>query len=233
MMGLGADDDRLRPLGLDGVQGVTLTLSSAGPRVQCEAAVRFAGAPAGLMAALMPARAALPRLARALPAAAPTFRVGHFGFGALWDTIVAFAAAETRKSPAAFTDEAKAQLGVDLGADFFRLLGDEVLMTTQPVEDSERPAKATWAMAIAVQDGPAFQRGLKALGQLLSVAVHHLGSQGPDPVQGAADLGQTPFQIPLKGLAFAAPHAIEGVEGRGQRRLRGRPSGLGIDRPGL
>jgi ATP-dependent Clp protease ATP-binding subunit ClpA len=39
----------------------------------------------------MPARAALPRLARALPAAAPTFRVGHFGFGALWDAIVAFA----------------------------------------------------------------------------------------------------------------------------------------------
>jgi hypothetical protein len=163
MMGLGADDDRLRPLGLDGVQGVTLTLSSAGPRVQCEAAVRFSGAPAGLMAALMPARAALPRLARALPAAAPTFRVGHFGFGALWDAIVAFAAAETRKSPAAFTDEAKAELGVDLGAEFFRLLADEVLMTTQPVEDPERPAKATWAMAIAVQDGPAFQRGLKAL----------------------------------------------------------------------
>lgn len=163
MFGFDVDDVRVRPLGLDGVQGLTLTLTAAGPCVQCEAAVRFASAPTGLMAALMPARTALPRLARALPTAAPTFRLGHFGFGAMWHAIVDFAAAASRQTAAAVTAEAEAALGFDLGAGFFGLLGDEVLMTTQPVEDPERPKKATWAMAIAVDDAPAFQRGLQAL----------------------------------------------------------------------
>lgn len=177
------DEELLDRLGLDGVQGVTTTVSAAGPSVQIEAAVRFAGAPMGLMAALMPTRAALPRLARALPAAAPTFRLGHFGFRAMWDALVDVATADERQSPAEFTAEVKADVGVDLGADFFHLLGDEVLVTTQPVDDPGRPAKATWAMAIALDDGPAFQRSLAALVEGLKP---HLTRQETATIAGVA-----------------------------------------------
>lgn len=175
------DASWLGRLGLDGVQAITATLTTAGPHLQAEAAVRFAAAPQRLLAALTPARTALPRLAHALPAGAPTFRLGHFGFQAMWRVITEVAAFEMNSTPAEIAAEAKAAVGIDPGAGFFDLLGDEVLMTTQTVDEDERPAKATWAIAVAAVDGPALQRNLQTL---LDGAKPHLTRQESTTIAG-------------------------------------------------
>lgn len=163
--------------GAGGLREVTTTLTSAGPHVVMEAAARFAEAPTGLFAALTAPRSALPKLARALPAGAPTFRVGHFDFAAMWDFVVAVTAAESGKTTDAMAKEIEKELGVDLGDGFFRLLGDEVLMTTRPIDDPDRPAKATWAVAIGVKDGARFATALQKLVDALKPNVTRLETE--------------------------------------------------------
>ena len=163
--------------GADGLREVTATLTSAGPHVVMEAAARFADAPTGLFAALTAPRSALPKLARALPAGAPTFRAGHFDFAAMWDFVVAVMAAERRMPTDAAAKEIAQDIGVDLGDGFFRLLGDEVLITTRPVDDPDRPAKATWAVAIGVKDGARFATALQKLVDALKPNVTRLETE--------------------------------------------------------
>ena len=163
--------------GADGLREVTTTITSAGPHIVMEAAARFADAPTGLFAALTAPRAALPQLVRALPAGAPTFRVGHFDFAAMWDFVVAAAAADSRTTTEAMTKEIAQGVGVDLGDGFFRLLGDEVLVTTRPVDDPDRPAKATWALAIGLKDGVRFAPALQALLDALKPNVTRLDTE--------------------------------------------------------
>lgn len=163
--------------GADGLREVTTTITSAGPHVVMEATARFADAPTGLFAALTAPRSSLPKIARALPAGAPTFRVGHFDFAAMWDFVVAAVAAESSTSTDAMATEIAQELGIDLGDGFFRLLGDEVLMTTRPVEDPDRPVKSTWALAIGLKDGPRFATALTKLVDALKPNVTRLETE--------------------------------------------------------
>lgn len=177
-MGMSRTDETVWKLsGADGLREVTTTLTSAGPHLVMEAAARFAAEPTGLFAALTAPRSALPKLARALPAGAPTFRVGHFDFAAMWDFAIAVMAAESGKSADAMAKEIAQDAGVDLGDGFFRLLGDEVLMTTRPVDDPDRPAKTTWALAIGLEDGARFATALQALVDALKPNVTRLETE--------------------------------------------------------
>ena len=85
-----------------------------------------------------------------------------------------------------------------------------------------------------VGDGDSLQAGrLQTLRQLLAIANHHVGSQGPNSIQGRANLSESPLQIPFQRLPFPTAHRIHGFEGCGESGRRSGPSGLRIHHPGL
>jgi hypothetical protein len=170
-------------VGLACAQRAQLLLSNAGPHVMLETALRFGAQPEGLMAALTPARARPPALLRALAAGAPSWRLGHFDFGAMWRTVLAVAAANDATTVDAARDEITKDLGVDLGARLFDLLGDEVLVVTQPVDDPDRIARATWAVAVSAKDGPALALGVAAV---LDAGKPHITRQETATIAGVA-----------------------------------------------
>lgn len=181
LFGVDPGDDWAKVLDLGCVQRATLQLSNAGPHLQMELALRFGGDPVGLMAALTPPRSRPPALLRALPAGAPTWRLGHFDFGAMWRTVLAVAAADDDATVEATRAEIAKEVGVDLGARLFDLLGDEVLVVTQPVDDPDRIARATWAVAVSAKDGPALALGVAAV---LDAGKPHVTRQETTTIQG-------------------------------------------------
>jgi hypothetical protein len=106
----------------------------------------------------------VPALQRALPAKVGAARVGHFDFGALFDTVLAvvqsydLAAArdEVRK-------EMKTELGIDVRDDLIAHMTTEVLVVGSPLAGLDHPKDFTWTVAVALRDAAKFAAALDTL----------------------------------------------------------------------
>jgi hypothetical protein len=159
----GDDDGLIELLGVDSLARLQVGIGTAGPHVQLELRQQFADGPKGLFAAFFPPVAGIPGLQRAVPATAGSWRVGRFGFRALFDTLLALAASRQLPGAENVRDDLRRELGVDVGDDVIAHMTDEVLAFGSPLEAIDRPDDFTWAVAVALRDEKAFDRSLATM----------------------------------------------------------------------
>lgn len=176
------DDHRLLELlGVDSIARLQIGIGTAGPHVQLEIRQQFAGAPKGLFAAFFPPTAGVPTLQRAVPATAGSWRVGRFGFQALFDALLALTKSRQLPDAENVREEIRNELGVDVGDDLIAHMTDEVLAFGSPLDAIDRPDDFTWAIAIALRDEPAFG---KSLATMLRKAKPHLNRAATTTIHG-------------------------------------------------
>jgi len=152
------DDDEARAigtaLGFDSLDKVTLTVGTAGPRVQADVAVSFRSEARGLFAAFMPKTVGVSQLARLLPAKTSGWKVGRFDFLALGKALVdAIESVEEEDARAEFRKE----FGFDLIDDLLVHMDDDVIALGSPLQDFDRALESTWALAFGLKDEAKFR----------------------------------------------------------------------------
>lgn len=153
----------MKALGVPSLGALSMTLGSAGPRVQFELAQQFTSDDRGLFAALLPATAGVPDAQALVPADAGSWKLGHFDFLALYRTIVRAVVAMEKSTAAELQAKMAKELGLDLDADLLAHTTDEVVFFHSTLLDLERPEDVTWTLAIGLRDRAAFDRGLTTL----------------------------------------------------------------------
>ncbi len=157
------DRNEMAFLGLASLIRAQLAITTAGPHLQVEVAARFLPDPQGLLAVFCPPTTGVSSLQRAVPAGNGSWRVGRFGFQALFDAVLRIADMRGAAEPIDVRAEMKQKLGVDLADDLIAHMTDEVLAFGSPLDAIERPEDFTWAVAVALRDEKAFAKGLDTL----------------------------------------------------------------------
>jgi hypothetical protein len=158
--GLGGGEQwaTMKALGVECLGPLVLTLATAGPHVQFEAAQAFPAGPNGLFAAFFPPAVTVPALQHLLPKDG-SWKIGRFDLTALYAAVEQVAAAndvdldEMRK-------EMHDEMGIDLRDDLLAHVGDEVLFLGSPLHDVDRLAETAWSLAFRLRDRGAFEKGL-------------------------------------------------------------------------
>jgi hypothetical protein len=148
-------------LGFDSLGTSQLTIASAGPAVQVELAQPFRHKARGIFAAFFPDKVGVPAL-RALVRNG-SYKVGHFDWLALFDSVKAAWQAVAEGDAKEFDDEMKQEFGVDLRADLLAHTATEAGLYLGPIEDPEAAESVTWAFVNRLSDAAKFQQALATM----------------------------------------------------------------------
>lgn len=157
------DRAMMKASGLDTIGTGTVTLSTAGPRLQLEYTQSFTDDDRGLFGALLPATASIPSLLLAAPDSG-TWTVGHFDCLKLYESVLDALVAGDMTADGDPRDEIKEELGIDPAKDLLAHMTDDVLFCLAEVDDFDEPFdRVSWTLAFRLKDEDAFRKGLFAL----------------------------------------------------------------------